>query len=170
VFPISSRRFVRILFICFSKSFTASRRLLCPTTNADLGPVFTVAWSPHNANIGIPPKRQVPILNIKIPARCFEDADRLSFFAYNLEKGERGKKSLSKYFTLSLYKALPSSLPRDQTLSVPNIYIIHFPTIYFIYYLGNLFSLMPLWPSGQSSWLQIQRSWFDSRRYRFSEK
>jgi hypothetical protein len=23
----------------------------------------------------------------------------------------------------------------------------------------------PLWPSGQSSWLQIQRSWFDSRRY-----
>jgi hypothetical protein len=23
----------------------------------------------------------------------------------------------------------------------------------------------PLWSSGQSSWLQIQRSWFDSRRY-----
>jgi hypothetical protein len=25
--------------------------------------------------------------------------------------------------------------------------------------------LPPLWSSGQSSWLQIQRSWFDSRRY-----
>jgi hypothetical protein len=23
----------------------------------------------------------------------------------------------------------------------------------------------PLWSGGQSSWLQIQRSWFDSRRY-----
>jgi hypothetical protein len=29
----------------------------------------------------------------------------------------------------------------------------------------------PLWSSGQSSWLQIQRSGFDSRRYEiFSEK
>jgi hypothetical protein len=25
----------------------------------------------------------------------------------------------------------------------------------------------PLWSSGQSSWLQIQRSWFDSWRYQF---
>jgi hypothetical protein len=26
-------------------------------------------------------------------------------------------------------------------------------------------SLPPLWSSGQNSWLQIQRSWFNSRRY-----
>jgi hypothetical protein len=26
-------------------------------------------------------------------------------------------------------------------------------------------SQISLWSSGQSSWLQIQRSWFDSRRY-----
>jgi hypothetical protein len=25
----------------------------------------------------------------------------------------------------------------------------------------------PLWPSGQGSWLQIQRAGFDSRRYQF---
>jgi hypothetical protein len=28
----------------------------------------------------------------------------------------------------------------------------------------------PLWSSGQSSWLQIQRSRFDSRRYQILEK
>jgi hypothetical protein len=27
------------------------------------------------------------------------------------------------------------------------------------------FYALPLWSSGQSSWLQMQRSWFDSRRY-----
>jgi hypothetical protein len=30
---------------------------------------------------------------------------------------------------------------------------------------GFYIGLPPLWSTGQSSWLQIRRSWFDSRRY-----
>jgi hypothetical protein len=31
--------------------------------------------------------------------------------------------------------------------------------------MGLIYVWPPLWSNGQSSWLQIQRSWFDSRRY-----
>jgi hypothetical protein len=35
----------------------------------------------------------------------------------------------------------------------------------FTFCFSNFFAWSPLWPSAQSSWLQIQRSGFDSRRY-----
>jgi hypothetical protein len=37
--------------------------------------------------------------------------------------------------------------------------------ILFIYFMLVLLLRLPLWSSGQSSWLQIQRSEFDTRRY-----
>jgi hypothetical protein len=39
------------------------------------------------------------------------------------------------------------------------------PTGLFHIYMQYLYTWPPLLSSGQSSWLQIQRSWFDSRRY-----
>jgi hypothetical protein len=37
--------------------------------------------------------------------------------------------------------------------------------IYYYYYYYYYYYWLPLWSSGQSSWLQIQKSWFNSQRY-----
>jgi hypothetical protein len=39
---------------------------------------------------------------------------------------------------------------------------------FYIHYHYNFYYRPLLWFSGQSSWLQIQRSWFDSQRYQIS--
>jgi hypothetical protein len=48
-----------------------------------------------------------------------------------------------------------------------NSYVSLITTIleYIIYFMLVLFLRLPLWSSGQSSWLQIQRSGFDTRCY-----
>jgi hypothetical protein len=57
---------------------------------------------------------------------------------------------------------LESNVPDRWLLFLKFLYNLMYFDIYYHYY---FFCGPPLWSSGQSSWLQIQRSWFDSQRY-----
>jgi hypothetical protein len=47
---------------------------------------------------------------------------------------------------------------------VPHVFLLMYNLIPFDLILSILFSGQPLWSSGQSSWLQIQRSGYDRQR------